>query len=305
MTEDRVTLDGRTIALSSLDKLIFPDAGLTKSDLIDYYRRIAETALPHYRDRPLTMERYPDGIGKDGFFQKDVPDYFPDWIERVRLKKEGGSLDYLLANSAATLVYLANQGCVTPHLGLARADKPDHPDRMIFDLDPSDRDFGKVRRTARRLHALLDDLGLTSFVQTTGSRGLHVVVPLDRSADFDRVRSFARSLSTHLAERYPDELTVEQRKDKRGTRLFLDYLRNAYGQTAVAPYGLRARPEASLATPLHWHEIASSALTPRKYTVANIFRRLAQTGDPWAGIDDRPQGLEQARTRLAERSPSA
>jgi bifunctional non-homologous end joining protein LigD len=209
-----------------------------------------------------------------------------------------------MANNTATIVYLANQGCITPHLALARQDRPDHPDRLIFDLDLSDDDFKKIQGAAARLKDLLDELELAAFVQTTGSRGLHVVVPLDRSAAFDAVREFASDLAGYLAKRHPDELTVEQRKDQRGNRVFLDYLRNAYGQTAVAPYAVRAIGGAPVATPLRWDEVGAGDLEAQKYTIKNIFRRLAQTGDPWSGIGRRAHALGAARKRLSEMTGS-
>lgn len=287
----KLCIEGRRIELSHLDKLLFPDTGLTKRDLIDYYRRIAATALPHYRDRPLSVQRFPDGIGADGFFQKDRPNYYPKWIDCVNLKKRDGRVEYVLIDNAATLVYLANQACITLHLALARADKPHHPDRLVFDLDPSDADFGKVQRAATWLKDSLDSLELMSFVQTTGSRGLHVVVPLDREADFGRTRQVARQLAEQLAARHPGEITTAQRKDERGSAVFVDYLRNAYGQTAVAPYSVRALDGAPVATPLRWSEIGSTGLHPRKYTIRNIFRRLGQLDDPWADIGRYRQSL--------------
>ena len=299
MSGDALEVDGHTIELSNRDKVLFPESGLTKGDLVDYYHRIAEYALPHCRDRPLSMQRFPDGIGAGGFFQKDAPDYFPDWIERAELRKHNGAVRYVVANDAATLVYLANQGCITPHLGLARRDKPNHPDRLVFDLDPSGRDFGKVQDAARHLKVLLDDLDLTSFVQTTGSRGLHVIVPLDRSADFDEARDFARALMQHLAGRHGDTLTIEQRKNKRGNRVFLDYLRNAYGQTAVAPYAVRAIEGAPVATPLRWGEVGTGGLDPQRYTMRNIFRRLAQIDDPWADMTHLGYSVDTAQMRLS------
>src|SRR6056297_2755875 len=200
MSDENVHVDGRVISLSNQDKPLFPQDGISKGDLVDYYRRIAEIAIPHYRGRPLTMHRFPDGIDRDGFFQKEAPDHFPDWIERATLDKEGGSLRQVIANDAATLVYLANQGCITPHLGLSTIDAIDRPDRLIIDLDPSDDDFGKVQMAARRLRMLFDEADIASFVKTTGSKGLHVVVPLDRSASFDAVRACADRLAAHLAK---------------------------------------------------------------------------------------------------------
>lgn len=297
---DSVKLDGYEIALSSLDKVYFPECDITKGDLVDYYRRIAELTLPYYRDQPLSMQRFPEGIGADGFFQKDVPDHFPNWIDRVRLSTENGAVTYVIAGNAATLIYLANQGCITPHLSLSRRDKPNHPDRLVFDLDPSDDDFGKVQQAARHLKTLLDALEIECFVQTTGSRGLHVLVPLDRSADFDAAREFARAAAEELVKRHPDSLTVEQRKDKRRDRVFLDYLRNAYGQTAVAPYAVRAKEEAPVATPLRWDEAFSSALTPRKYTITNLFRRLGQTTDPFSGMARHACSVKAMQKRLLQ-----
>ena len=297
---ETITLGNRRIELSHLDKLLFPESGLTKRDLVDYYRRIADTALPYFRDRPLSMHRFPDGIEAEGFFQKNVPDHFPDWFDREEMKKEGGKVTYAIVNDAAALVYIANQGCITPHLSLARRDKPDHPDRLIFDLDPSDDDFAKVQETARLFKELLDRLELPVFIQTTGSRGFHLVVPLDRSEPFDQVRDFAHRLAERMAAKHRKLMTVEHRKGQRGDRVFLDTLRNAYGQTAVAPYAVRAKAGAPVATPLRWRDAAASDLTPQKYTIGNIFRRLAQTADPWAGIDGKAVALGAARQRLAE-----
>ncbi|HMB38473.1 MAG TPA: non-homologous end-joining DNA ligase [Wenzhouxiangellaceae bacterium] len=295
-----IEIDSREVAISHPEKLLFPDDGITKLALAEYYRKVGDVALRHYRDRALSMHRYPDGIDGDDFFQKNISDYFPDWIDRATLPKEGGEVTHVVANNAATLVYLANQACITPHLALSRVDRPEHPDRMIFDLDPSDDDFDKVRDTARHLRKLLDDLKLTSFVQTTGSRGLHVVVPLDRKADYDEVRDFSHRVCRTLADQQSDLMTVEQRKAKRGNRVFLDYLRNAYGQTSVAPYAVRARPGAPIATPLEWDEVGESALSPRKYRIGNIFKRLGQREDPWADIARHAQGLKGAQRRLSD-----
>lgn len=288
MSTKTLTVGGRDVEISSADKVLFPDDGITKLDLADYYARIAEVALPHYRDRPVTMQRFPDGMGEEGFFQKNVPDYFPDWIERVDLPKEGGTVTHALVSDAAALVYLADQGCITPHLALACAGAPRKPDRMVFDLDPSDEDFGKVQEVARAVKDALDARGLPSFVQTTGSRGLHIVLSLDASVDVDRLRPFARGLAQEVADAHPALATTEQRKAKRSDRVLIDTFRTAYAQTAVAPYAVRARPRAPVATPLRWEEAIAADMAPDRYTIASIFRRLGQTGDPWARIDDDP-----------------
>jgi bifunctional non-homologous end joining protein LigD len=279
---------------------MFPDEGITQGDLMEYYRRVAETMLPYLKGRPLTMQRFPDGIGDEGFYQKEAPDYFPDWIRRVSIevKEEGQEQPQVICENVATLVYLVDQGCITPHVWLSRADKLTHPDRLIFDLDPPDDDFELVRSAAQSLREMLEGVGLLPFVMTTGSRGLHVVVPLDRSTDFDTVRSFAKNLAGVLAEREADRLTTKVRKDKRGNRLFLDYLRNSYGQNTVAPYAVRAKPGAPVATPLDWDELSDSNLHSQTYTLQNIFRRLGQKEDPWKGMMRHARSLSEPRRRL-------
>ncbi|MBN1992032.1 MAG: non-homologous end-joining DNA ligase [Anaerolineae bacterium] len=289
-----------TIELSSLDKVFFPDEGITKGDLVDYYRRIADTMLPHLEEHPLNMQRFPDGLDGFNFYQKEVPDYFPDWIGRVSIevKEEQSKQEQVVCNNPATLVYLANQACLTPHLWLSRVDRLEHPDKLIFDLDPPADDFEPVHFAARALRDMLRELELVAFVMTTGSQGLHVAVPLDRQADFDTTRNFARALAEHLAQRNPKRLTTEVRKNKRKGRVFLDYLRNAYGQTGVSPYAARAKAGAPVAAPLEWEELGDSNLHAQSYTIGNIFRRLGQKSDPWAGMRQHAQNLEAPKQQL-------
>ena len=294
-----VRIGKHEIELSNEDKLLFPGEGISKGEVVEYYRKIAEVMLPHLRDRPVSLQRFPDGIGEEGFFQKNMPDYFPGWFRSVNLSKEGGSVAYPVVDDAASLVYLANQGTITLHAALAKTGSPHHPDRLVFDLDPSGDDFGAVQGAARRVRKALEELDLPVFVQTTGSRGLHVVVPLDRSADFDAVRDFARRAADTLAERHPDALTAEQRKDKRQGRLYLDAMRNAYGQTAVMPYSLRAKPGAPVATPLAWDELGAGDLTAQRYHIGNLFRRLGQVEDPWADMKRHAAGIAAADEALS------
>lgn len=279
-----VRIDGKNIEVSSRDKLMFPNAGITKGELVDYYRRIAAVMLPHLRDRPISLQRFPDGIEEEGFFQKNMPDYFPGWFHSARLSKEDGTVRYPLVGDAASLVYLANQGTITLHAALAKTGTPHHPDRLVFDLDPSGDTFQPVQGAARILRKALEELDLPAYVQTTGSRGLHVVVPLQGKQDFDQARAFALGLAGDLAQRHADQLTVEHRKKKRGDRVFVDCMRNAYGQTAVAPYSLRARPGAPCATPLSWAEALAGDMKPDRYGLKNIFRRLGRKEDPWKGM---------------------
>jgi bifunctional non-homologous end joining protein LigD len=281
---DILRVGGHDIEITNRDKLFFPGEGITKGELIDYYRRIADIMIPHMKGRPVTMHRFPDGIEGEGFFQQQIGDYFPDWINRISLAKEDGETTHLICDDAATLVYIANQGCVTPHVWLSRRDKIDYPDILIFDLDPPGNDFAAVRQASFYLHEILNELELKSYVKTTGSRGLHIATPLDRSADFDRVRAFAREVAKILVEKHPREVTDEQRKLKRGGRVFIDTGRNSYGQTAVAPYAVRAKPGAPVATPLEWEELEDSRINSQSYNIKNIWRRLSQKKDPWRGM---------------------
>ena len=296
---ETVRVGRRAIEVMHPGKPYFPGRPpIPKRELVAYYAAVAPTMLPYTRHRPVTLQRFPDGIEGEGFFQKEIPDWFPVWIRRATMPKEGGTTTYALCDDAATLAYLAGQGCITPHVWLSRIDKPRHPDRLIFDLDPPGG-FEQARAAARLLHALLSRLGLVSFVMTTGSRGLHVLAPLDRSADFDAVRAFARDVAALLVEQHPDDLTTEARIAQRGTRLFLDTTRNAYAQTAVAPYGVRARPGAPVAAPLRWDELDDPGLQSQSYSLGNVLPRIEREGDPWRGIARRRQGIHPATERLA------
>jgi bifunctional non-homologous end joining protein LigD len=281
---EKIRIGRRIIEVTNPEKVLFPNDGITKFELVDYYRRIAATMLPHLQDRPIAMERYPEGIHNPGFFEKNARPYYPGWLETVPLRKQTGIVRHVICNDAATLVYLANLAVITPHAWLSRADKPSNPDQMIFDLDPSDGNFKSVCAAAKKLRDLLQSEGLTAFVKSTGSRGLHVLVPLNRRADFDQVRSFTREVAYQLAKSDPEHLTTEIRKDKRRGRIFLDTARNAYAQTAAPPYAVRPRDGAPVAAPLHWDELDSPSLKPDRFNIHNIFDRNERIGDPWKDI---------------------
>jgi bifunctional non-homologous end joining protein LigD len=291
-----------TVELSNSDKVLFPEDGITKGDLIDYYHRMADRILPYLQDRPIMLQRFPDGIDGGGFYQKQASNYFPDWITKVivNLKEVEETRSMVVCGDAATLIYLANQACITLHAWLSRRKALNRPDRMIFDLDPTGDDFEHVREAARLLHDALVHVGLRPYVMTTGSEGLHVAAPLKPEASFDTVRDFAFRLASLLAERHSGRYTTESRKEKRQRRVFLDYLRNGYGQTAVVPYAVRAKAGAPVATPLDWAELADSSLTSNKYTLGNIFRRLGQKDDPWADMARHARTLKAPYERLSE-----
>jgi bifunctional non-homologous end joining protein LigD len=238
--------------------------------------------VPHVRDRPVSLQRFNNGIEAGGFFQKNLARGRPDWVKSVRVGKRGGSLVHALANDAATLVWLANQNCITPHVWTARADRLERPDRMVFDLDPEgDDDFTLVRRTARELGDILRESGVEPFAMTTGSRGIHVVVALRRRYGFDKVRAAAVAVAEQLVARRPRDLTMEFYKRKRDGRLFVDVNRNAYAATSVPPYAVRPKPGAPVATPLRWEELEDRRLRAQRYTLRNV---LDREGDPWESI---------------------
>ena len=293
-----VRADGREIEISRPEKVLFPEDGITKGELIEYYARIAPWMLPHLRDRPLTLERYPNGINTKRFFQKEVSSYFPNWIQRVTMEKVGGKVTHVVCNDTATLVYLANQACVTPHILLSRLDKVHHPDQLVFDLDPQGDDFEVVRSTARAFKQLLDELGLPAFLKTTGSRGLHVVVPLQRREEYEPVRNFARELAAIVVSQAPKERTMEQLKAQRGDRIFIDTNRNGYAQLVAPAYAVRARKGAPVSVPLNWSELNKKSLKSNSFNIRRVFKRLDDATDPWAEFWDSAVALAKARRAL-------
>ncbi len=298
-----MTLSDR-VQITHPDKVLFPDDGITKADLVDYYQTVAAVMLPLVSGRPVTMQRFPNGIGRGGFLQKQVATYFPDWIERVtapnRRTRNATTRDevtYMVCRTPDDLAYLANQGCITPHVWLSRTPDIYHPDQMVFDLDPASTDPRALRLAAAALHRLLDELGLPSFLKSSGSRGLHVVVPLVPTAETDAVKVFSIAVVEVLAARHPDDLTTEGRIADRGGRLYLDIGRNGYAQTMAAPYAVRALPGAPVSVPLDWSEL--DTFDPRGHTLRTIADRLARP-DPWAELDQAASPLDQASARLAE-----
>lgn len=295
-----------SVSFDKQDKVFYPEHDgadpVTKGDVVNYYKDIAEVMLPHAGGRPLTLRRFPDGIETKGFYMQEAQDYFPEWIERVPAERSDGStIRHAVANRAADLAYLASLGTLEFHTWLSRVDDIRKPDWLVFDLDPPGdavEAFDVVRQGALDLRDLLDELGLAVFVKLTGSKGLHVVAPITPGEDFDDVRAFAQDAARLLASRKPDDYTTQQRKEKRKGRLYLDVMRNAYAQHAVAPYSLRPLPGAPIAAPLDWDEVEDAALTPRDVTIRSVFRRLGQKDDPWQTISRHRRSLKKARTKL-------
>lgn len=293
-----------TIDIKNRDKIFFPEKKITKGQLIDYYDKVAEYLLPFMEDRPLTLNRYPDGIEGEGFYQKECPDYFADWIKVMKIKKEeGGTIPQIICNNKATLVYLVNEGTISFHPWLSDASNIRQPNKLVFDLDPPKGNFDLVLKGAKTLRSLLEDeLELHAFPMTTGSEGMHVVVPIRPTKEFEEVRSFAKKIAEYLSQEQSDSFTAKVRKDQRNGRLFIDYLRNGYAQTAISPYSVRAIEGAPVATPLDWDELNQSGLSSQSYHINNIFNRLGQKAHPWPQFRNKAKKLDDSIKKLEKLS---
>lgn len=284
-------LGSRRVEITHPDRVLFPDDGFTKADLAAYHHAVADVLVHHLADRPLMLQRFPGGIGKDGFYQKDAGKTLPRWIRTVQARKEGGVVNHPVVDDEAALLALSNHSTVSFHRWGSRADALERPDILIIDLDPTTDDFGAVIQAARWTREVLDELDLAAYVQVTGSRGLHVVTPLDRTSSTEEVAQFAAGIAAVLAARHPDELTVEFHKAARGDRLYLDTARNGFAQTAVSPYSVRPRTGAPVATPIEWDELDTPDLRPDSWTINNVPQRLADRGDPWADMHRHARAL--------------
>ena len=292
-------LDGHTIALSNTDRVVFEQIGLTKGDVISYYADVAPLMLPELRDRPLTLERFTKGIEAGGFYQKHAQKHYSAWIRRAQLGMKK-PVEYPICDSAAALVYLANQGGFVFHIWTSRAAKPAWPDLLVFDLDPPDGGVAAVRTVARLLHDLFDELELPAFVKTTGGKGFHVCAPLDGTATFEGVHALCSAINALLCARHPDLVTVEFYKKDRKGRVFLDTMRNQPGSTVVAPYSLRGKPTAPVSAPIAWSELDTTA--PDGITLRDVRARIDKYGDPWATLRAEPGSVARATERLASRT---
>lgn len=278
------------------EKVLFPDDGITKGELAAYYEAIAPIIVPHVRGRPITMERYPRGIGARGFIQKSVTRGFPPWLERVAVPKKGGTVHHPLVTDARSLLWLINQNTITPHVWVSRAPELDRPDLCVFDLDPSEDEPDVVRGAALRLRDLLGELGLTSAVKTSGSKGFHIAVALDGTSTFGDVAGFAHAVGAALVGRDPDHLTQEFSKADRGGRILVDTGRNGYGATFAAVYAVRAKPGAPVSAPCRWEEIERHEVDPRSFALRTMPSRIEGVGDLWSGM--RGQALTDAIDKL-------
>ena len=288
----------RETVISHPEKLLFPDDGITKGDLAAYYELIAPFMLPHITGRPVTMERFHRGIKEEGFFQKNVAKGFPEWLERVPVEHKSGTVHYPIVTDARSLLWMANQNSITPHVWTTRAPELFYPDVCVFDLDPLEEEPAVLNSVALALRDLLRELGLPSWIKTTGSKGYHVVVPLDRKSGYDVVGRFAGAVASILVERDPDHLTLEFHKVDRAGRILVDTGRNGYGATFAAAYAVRARPGAPVSAPCTWREVEDGSVGPRIFTLQNMGARVGEVGDLWLDMLTQPQSLEGAMSAL-------
>jgi bifunctional non-homologous end joining protein LigD len=281
------------------EKILFPDAGITKGELASYYETIAPVMLPHLRRRPITMERFHRGIGSPGFFQKDVSKGFPEWLERVEVAKHGGTVHHPIANDKRSLLWLANQNSITIHVWPSRTPNLYYPDICIFDLDPSkEDDVETLVRSALNLRDFLTELGLPSWIKTSGSKGFHIAVPLDGKSDFGTVARFAHVVGKIMVQRNPDNLTQEFSKADRGGRILVDTGRNGYSATYAATYTVRAKPGAPVSAPCKWEELEKGEVGPRTFTLRSMAKRISDAGDLWADLLKTKRSLKRPIERL-------
>jgi bifunctional non-homologous end joining protein LigD len=281
------------------DKVLFPDDGITKGELAGYYESIAPIMLPHIRARPVTMERYPAGIDKKGFWQKDVSKGFPDWLQRVEVPKKDGTVHHPLITDTRSLLWVTNQNTITQHVWVSRTPKLYYPDVCVFDLDPShDNEPEVLRAAALALRDLLDELGLPSWVKTSGSKGFHILVSLDGKSRTGDVARFAHAVGTLLVKRDPQHLTQEFSKADRGGRILVDTGRNGYSATFAAAYAVRAKPGAPVSAPCSWDEVERGDVGPRTLTLRTMAARVEQVGDVWSEMRKRKSSLTRAAQRL-------
>jgi bifunctional non-homologous end joining protein LigD len=286
------------VVITHPEKALFPADGITKGELASYYEMIAPLMLPHIHSRPVTMERYPGGIGAQSFWQKDVSKGFPAWLERVQVPKKDGLVNHPIVTDARSLMWLANQNSITPHVWASRAPNLLYPDICIFDLDPAADDPDGVRAAAIALRDLLDELGLPSWVKASGSKGFHIAIPLDGKAAHGEVSRFAYGVGAVLVERYPQQLTQEFSKTDRRGRILVDTGRNAYGATFAAAYAVRAKPGAPVSAPCSWNELEGGLVHPRSFTLRTMAARVEKVGDLWSDMRGRRRSLRPAAAGL-------
>jgi len=293
-----VNMADHELSLSNLDKVLWPQEGYTKGDLIEYYVKVAPFMLPHLKGRPLVFTRYPSGIGGRHFYQKNAPDYLPEWIATFPWQNEDGSINHhILAESPAALAWLANQACLEIHTWLSRVDSILNPDYLVFDLDPSEEStWQNVVDIALVLKQTLDQLGLRGYPKTSGAEGLHIYIPLVRGYTYEEIRGVGGTIAGLVCTVLPEIATIERSVARRGKKVYVDYMQNVIGKTLCAPYSVRPRPGATVSAPLNWEEVTT--ITPTDFTIKNILTRLQKTGDLFQPVITDRQNIEPIRNKF-------
>ena len=287
-----------TTVITHPDKILFPEDRITKGELAAYYEAIAPIMLPYLRGRPLTMERYPQGIGAKGFWQKDVSKGFPEWLQRVAIPKKDGVVNYPVVTDKESLMWVANQNTITHHVWVSRLPDLNYPDICVFDLDPSKDDVTSVRAAAVGLRDLLEKLGLPSWIKTTGGKGFHIVVPIDGKTPMGAVVRFANAVGTFFVSLAPGQLTQEFSKVDRRGRIYMDTGRNGFSATFAAAYTVRAKPGAPVSAPCTWDEVERGTVKPDTFTLRTMPARIEKVGDLWADMRKRGRSLKQPMEKL-------
>ena len=288
------------VTVSNRQKIFWPDEGYTKGDLLDYYERISDLILPHLKNRPLSLKRNPQGITDPGFYHKDAGENAPSFVDVFPVESESQekTIDYIVCNNAATLLYVVNLGCIEINPWNSTTRKPNHPSWMVIDIDPSDKNsFGDVVDCALATREVLERAGVKSYCKTSGSSGLHVYVPMKNAFDYDTVKDFAHIIAAMVEEQLPDTTTLERSLKKRGPRIYVDYLQNRSGQTLASVYSLRPVPGANVSTPLEWKEV-NHKLHPSQFNIRNIFRRLQKKGDLFSPVLKESTNIKAALKKL-------
>jgi len=299
MASNTVSIEGRNFSLSRLDKVLWPQDGYTKGELINYYVEVAPYIIPHLQGRPMVFTRYPDGIDKQSFYQKNAPSSLPQWIKTYPYYSpdSGRDINFILVEESAALAWLANQACIEMHPWLSCASLVDYPDFIVFDLDPSPgNSFEQIKTIAFLTRQVLNELGLRCYIKTSGSQGLHVYLPVENKYSYEKVRDFARTVAEIICTMQPDIATVERTVRKRGAKIYVDYMQNVKGKTLCSVYSVRPRPGATVSAPLYWDEVNS--IKPSDFTIKTILPRLQKLGELFAPVLTDRQSLDAAFSQL-------
>ena len=301
--EQEIRVNGKSLKITNRNKVYFPsvlDKEITKGEIIDYYRGISSYILPYLKNRPESLNRHPNGISKPGFYQKDMDLHqIPDWVrtEKIYSKSNEEYLDYLVCDNEATLIYMANLGCIEINPWHSIVNKVDQPDYMIMDLDPGNIGFREVVKTALKIHEICQEIGIETFCKTSGATGLHVYIPLNKKYTYDEIKLFGELLATAVHHQLPATTSIERSVSKRPDKIYIDFLQNRKGQTIAAAYSVRPKPGATVSTPLEWEEV-NETLNPKDFTIFTIHERLQKKGDLWKGVLGKGADIGKALPQL-------